>query len=156
MERARTGSSVAIRLLVGLDWIFPISEVASSQAVIVSLAAFTDERDPWVTLSSFQTAILLLKKYVEDTRQSDGSLGLLIRAILEQKIRPLFARTKNPAITSQGRRSIRLVHGGYDPSAQDPETKPWKFRHIYIVSVFRWVLQNIDVRTSSTRRSLGR
>ncbi len=139
---------MAIRILVRLNSVSPTLGHANSQALIVSLAAFTDERDPWVTVEAFQMATHLLDEYVEDMTQRSGNCGSIIRAILKDNVRPLFVRSKNPAITSQGRKSIRPARVGYDSSTLDRETKPWKFRHVYIVSVFRWVLQRLDVRTS--------
>ncbi|KAI9874184.1 MAG: hypothetical protein M1830_010096 [Pleopsidium flavum] len=144
VERARDSSTMAIRILLHLNAIAPIGGHANPQAVIVSLAAFTDKRDPWVTVKAFEMATRLLDGYAEDMTLASGQYGPIIRAILKENIRPLFAKSKNPAITSQGRKSIRPVRVGYESSVLDGETKPWKFRHVYIVSVFQWVLQHLD------------
>jgi len=114
--------------------------------VIVTLAAFTDERDSWVTAEACHAATGLLQTYLNGTGQNREELPPIIGTVLKHHVRPLFAKSKNPAITSQGRKNIRTVQAGYDSTMVDPESKPWKYRRPYIVSVFRWVLQNADVR----------
>ena len=146
--QARTCSAAAIRVLDLLNSVLPVSRHTNPQALIVSLAAFTDERAPWVAAEACHTATGLLQAYLNDTRQGKGDLPSIVGAILKHNVRPLFAKSKNPAITSQGRKNIRTVQAGYDSTVVDPETKSWKYRHPYIVSVFRWVLQHLDVRVS--------
>lgn len=126
--------------------VLPIAKLSKPQAVIVSLAAFTDERDSWVTAEACHAATGLLQTYSNGTRQDREKYPSIVGTVLKHHVRPLFAKSKNPAITSQGRKNIRTVQAGYDPTTVDPESKPWKYRHPYIVSVFRWVLHNVDVR----------
>lgn len=112
------------------------------------MAAFTDERDPWATAEASHTATGLLQAYLNHTRQAKDYFLLIVGAILKDSVRPLFARSKNPAITSQGRKNIRVIHARYDSTVVDPESKPWRYQRPYIVSVFRWILQNLNVRFS--------
>ena len=147
--------TLAIQILDLLNSAFPISGPLEPQAVIVSLAAFTDERDPWVDTESCKTATRLLQDFLEDLKHVKGKFASTIEAILKGTIRPLFAKSKNPAITSQGRKNIRTVHADYNSSVMDPETKPWKYHHIYAVSVFRWVLRNLNVRIFSEFQGLA-
>lgn len=146
VERTRICSTAAIRVLVLLNSVLPISNHTNLPAVIVSLAAFTDERDPWVAAEACHTATGLLQAYLNDTRQTKWGFPSIVDEILKDNVRPLFAKSKNPAITSQGRKNIRTVQAGYDSTVVNPESKPWKYHHPYIVSVFRWVLQYLDVR----------
>lgn len=154
-ELARICSTVAIRVLVILNSVLPIPKHTKPQAVIVSLAAFTDERDSWVAAEACHTATDLLQAYLDDTRQTKGEFPSVAGALLKDHIRPLFAKSKNPAITSKGRKNIRTVQAGYDLNLVDPESRLWKYRYPYIVSLFRWILQNINVRVLSEEYRIG-
>jgi len=99
-----------------------------------------------VTAEACHTATGVLQAYVNDTRQIKREFPSIVSAILKDDVRPLFAKSKNPAITSQGRKNIRTVQVRYDSIVVNPESKPWKCHQPYIVSVFRWVLQNLHVR----------
>lgn len=99
-----------------------------------------------MTAEACHTATGVLQAYVNDTRQIKREFPSIVSAILKDDVRPLFAKSKNPAITSQGRKNIRTVQVRYDSIVVNPESKPWKCHQPYIVSVFRWVLQNLHVR----------
>ena len=88
----------------------------------------------------------LLQGYLSDSRQSEEDFPSVVGAILKDNIRPLFAKSKTPTVTSQGRKNIRTVHAASDSTLVDPGSKPWKYHHPYIVSVFRWLLRNLNVR----------
>lgn len=66
---------------------------------------------------------------------------------LRLTIRPLFAKTQNPAVTAQGRRSIQTS----TPRARtiiaedESEVKPWKLaKESFALDLLRWVLLTID------------
>lgn len=86
-----------------------------------------------------------------DTQQTGKKKGELTSHLashfLQLTIRPLFAKTQNPAVTAQGRKSIqssapraaRLIH------EDESETKPWKGeKEGYALELLRWVLLTVD------------
>lgn len=74
--------------------------------------------------------------------------------ILSKIVKPIFARTKkNPDVTSEGRKAMstnlmRTKHersgGGVVFGKEEKHTKPWKYDKRYILTIFRWVLLNMD------------
>ena len=115
-------------------------------AVLTCLAAFSDQNDPWNSSSAQEQASNLIKDYTRSSR-----LSFMLTIILQKRIKALFSRTGNPAITPQGRKAInpRPSHITMHTDI-DAEIKPWKFRDVYIVTVFRWVLQCLDVGVNGT------
>ena len=73
----------------------------------------------------------------------------LLHHLLQERVKPIFAKSKNPAITPQGRKAIDpLPTNDTMHSDLDIESKPWKYRVVYIVTVFRWILMHLNVRTT--------
>jgi hypothetical protein len=111
-------------------------------AVLTSLAAFSDENDTWNEPRAQKQASLLIEDYVKS-----GHLPALLTSMLETHVKPRFSKSKNPAITQQGRRAIDPVpsnaalHGDLDAGS-----KPWKYRDVYAVTVFQWVISHLSVR----------
>ena len=68
--------------------------------------------------------------------------------LLKEKIKPLFAKSKNPAITAAGRKAISPLPVPIEHSIDESELKPWKCRDVYIVTVFEWALRQLDVLSS--------
>ncbi|OKP13357.1 hypothetical protein PENSUB_959 [Penicillium subrubescens] len=70
----------------------------------------------------------------------DGNWDLIAR-LLKEKIRPLFTKAKNPAITSEGRKNFHPVPlTRFDGSVLDDEMKPWKVRDVYATRVLEWII----------------
>lgn len=110
-------------------------------AVLTCLAAFSDENSPWNSSSAQQQASNLIKDYTRLDR-----LPAMLTTILQERIKPLFSRTANPAITPQGRKAINPQPSNIAMHSDiDAAVKPWKYRDAYIVTVFQWVLQSLDV-----------
>lgn len=134
-------SFLGLRILRHLDSLLPLEEVEDHAVVVKSLAIYTDEQDLWTTEASARESQAVLSKHSQLARKS----SVLIDYILRNVIIPLFAKSQNPAVTSQGRRAIAPMPVGHDYEISDRDTKPWKYDKVYIVAVFRWVLQNLDV-----------
>lgn len=147
---SRVCSTVGLRILVRLDGLIPTLKHEKAQAFVVGVAAFTDEREAWVDGESVEMATRLLRDYVRDSGEGFAQTA---SGLLREKVRPLFARSKNPALTTQGRKNVRDVRPAYEPAVEDAETKPWKHRDAYIVPVLRWMLMNMDVRRPRLRSS---
>ncbi|KAF9635164.1 hypothetical protein BFW01_g6059 [Lasiodiplodia theobromae] len=84
----------------------------------------------------------------QQTGKKKGELtSHLASHFLQLTIRPLFAKTQNPAVTAQGRKSIQssapratqLIH------EDESESKPWKGeKEGYALELLRWVLLTVD------------
>ncbi|KAL9122692.1 MAG: hypothetical protein Q9187_000748 [Circinaria calcarea] len=113
--------------------------------LVTCLAAFTDDRDAWTTTEASKDAHCLLEELgcfsnAKGCKQARD----LIRSLLEEQIKPYFARTKTSGITRQGRKAISSLPDPVDFSETEMESKPWKFQNLYAVTVFRWVLGQLD------------
>ena len=130
-------------LLSRLQKIEPLSEDESVMTILTCLASFTDLNDPWTYPKAKDHACSLLEGYA-----GSGDLSTILTGLLQESVKPLFKKIKNPAITHQGRKAIDpLPSTATAHSDLDGETKPWKYRDAYIVTVFQWVLNHLDVRT---------
>lgn len=106
------------------------------------LASFSDEKDPWTSSKAWSVAHSIAEDAI-DPRSISG----LLHAILQERVKPLFAKSRSPAITQQGRKALDPVPTNTTVHTDiDVEAKPWKYRDMFIVTVFRWVLKNLDVR----------
>ena len=131
-------------LLSHLQRLVPPLQDGTDAVILTCLAAFSDEKDPWNSSSAQQQASDLLRDYTRSDR-----LPVMLTSILQERIKPLFSRTGNPAITPQGRKAINPRPSNVAMHSDlDADLKPWKFRDVYIVTVFRWVLQILDVRAN--------
>jgi hypothetical protein len=87
----------------------------------------------------------LLRDFVDGIEPS--SFWDMVESMLKTRIRPVFAKNRNPAITESGRKNFHPVPlPRFDTSILDPETKPWKMNEAYITSVFSWIVNQYKVR----------
>ncbi|EDN09340.1 predicted protein [Histoplasma mississippiense (nom. inval.)] len=143
---SRLRSSVGVSVLALLDSISPISNLESDDGidVITSIAAFTCRLDPWTTEQAFDDASTILQNYESFLRSNrrEEELTAVLENILRKKVKPLFSKTKTPAVTAAGRKNVHPIpQPRFDPSIFDPESKPWKFRYVYIITVLSWVIE---------------
>ncbi|KAJ5159644.1 uncharacterized protein N7482_006648 [Penicillium canariense] len=129
-EESRLRSELAIQLILQLSAkaILGLTDrsVAGSPDVVLAAACFTSEKDPWTTSDSHAEASMHL-----DVTLQYGQ-WVIIEQLLKEKIRPLFTKAKNPAITSEGRKNFHPVPlSRFDGSTLDDEMKPWKNSDIY-------------------------
>lgn len=130
-----------LSILSHLQKLAPFSSNESSIALYTCLASFSDDSDPWTSSKATEEA----RSLAEDSVVSENIPGVL-HALLQERIKPLFARSKNPAVTQQGRKAIDpLPINATVHSDMDVEAKPWKYRDMYIVTVYQWVLKRLDV-----------
>ncbi|KAK9651947.1 hypothetical protein HCH54_001914 [Aspergillus fumigatus] len=79
--------------------------------------------------------------------EADSSFWSLIERILKERIKPVFAKTKNPAITAEGRKNFHPVPlPRFDASIIDPATKPWKISAVYATTVLAWVIAQYQAK----------
>ena len=138
-----------ILLLARLQHIGLTSENQQMVKILTCLASFTDLNDPWTCSEASHHACSLLSGY-----EASENLSNTITSLLQERIKPLFAKTKNPVITQQGRRAIDPI--SYSATIQsdlDGETKAWKSHDAYSVTVFQWILKHLDVRIIITPKN---
>ncbi|KAJ5431328.1 hypothetical protein N7445_009060 [Penicillium cf. griseofulvum] len=108
--------------------------------ILLAGACFANEQNPWATSESYNAASMLMSVWVQDTRRAN-TFWPAIDFILRDRIRPLFAKTKNPAITSAGRKNFHPQalprFGSIDI---DSPAKPWKTSDVYVAAVLSWIL----------------
>lgn len=137
----RAISYLGIQVLSHLDRLMPLGEYENRASIIITLAIFTDERDRWTTHKSAEMALSFLSNHAHIAKEP----ATLIDHILRKSIRPLFSKSKNPSITAQGRKAILVLPTRFEALEDEKEIKPWKYEKGYIITVFRWALQNLDV-----------
>lgn len=153
METSRLGSTIAISVLSSLATLLPIEKAANKPDIVVALASFTSVDDPWTTKEGATKATEMLQSFTTKIRaDADPSFWSVIEQILKERIKPLFAKTKNPAITATGRKNFHPVPlPRFDTSILDPESKPWKINDVYATTVFAWVIAQYRVGLFSVR-----
>ncbi|KAL4787993.1 hypothetical protein BJX76DRAFT_345261 [Aspergillus varians] len=138
-DESRQRSTWAVSIISLLAALIPVNEAEAVQDIIIALASFTSETEPWTTHESYTTSTALLKEFVE--RSEPSSFWRTIESILKTRIRPLFAKTKNPAITESGRKNFHPIPlTRFDLSILDPESKPWRMHDVYITTAFSWII----------------
>ena len=153
--RLRSMNVAGISLLSHLEEMYPLADEEEQEeeeerrettvSLVVCLSSFTDPRDQWSGPEASQLAHLLLSTILQRFRVETKRLQALIAVLLKTRVKPLFAKSRNPTVTAQGRKAIDPAPTIYMVGEAESEIKPWKFQHVYIVTVFRWILQNLDV-----------
>lgn len=143
-EESQQRSTLAIPVISSLAKLLPIEDAEPLDDVLIALASFTSEQDAWTTPETYTTSTALLNDFVE--RSEASRFWGVVESLLKTRIRPLFAKTKNPAITESGRKNFHPIPlPRFDMSILDPETKPWKMYDVYITTVFSWVVNQYKV-----------
>lgn len=144
-EETRLRGSLAVQLLLMLSAKATVgleddTRVSGSPDVILAMASFTSEEDPWTTEDSLGEASMHLSVTLQEGKWP------IIERVLKEKLRPLFTKAKNPAITSEGRKNLHPVPPSrFDASVLDDSTKPWKNTDIYATRVLSWVITQYEV-----------
>jgi hypothetical protein len=137
--------SAGITCLGLLNAIYPIQRAKDFKDILNLLASFTSEADPWTTTQTCKQAAQLLESSMQP--QSTISSCSIVGDLLKENVRPIFAKTKTPAITAAGRRNFHPIpQSRFDSSFLERETKPWKFQDVYATTVLEWVVSQLNVR----------
>lgn len=142
ITRLRVLNVVGLQILSRLEKMNTMSSSSPSVTLITCLAAFTDPSDAWST----DPAALLANDLLKTIRPvSPGEFQVLLNAILSERVKPLFAKSKNPAITPAGRKAIDPLPGNFTHIEDEAELYPWRYKDIYILTVLQWIVQNLEV-----------
>ncbi|PLB51207.1 hypothetical protein P170DRAFT_355037 [Aspergillus steynii IBT 23096] len=143
-EEDQLRSNIAMSVINLLAELLPIHDAENASDIIIALASFTSNHDPWTSPETQARANALLTVQFTSLRSDPDENEIFwatIEDTLKQKIRPLFAKTKNPAITASGRKNFHPVPlPRFDASMLDPETKPWKIQNVYATTVLSWII----------------
>jgi hypothetical protein len=113
--------------------------------VLMAGACFDNKANPWVTSESNDAASMLMTVWIQDT-QDTKFFWPAIDFILKERIRPLFANTKNPAITNAGRKNFHpQTLPRFGGNGLDGPVKRWKTTDIYVASVLSWIISQYSV-----------
>ena len=142
--------------IAGLHLLSRLQRITSNQdgdqllRLIVCLAAFTDQRDPWSSPAASEQAVLNLDRILEvGERDGQPNIQATLTDLLQLHVKPVFVKFKTPTITKQGRRAIDPALRTVVPHESEEETQPWKFSKAYTVSIYGWVLGQLDVNFMS-------
>lgn len=144
-SRLRFTLSISVLSLLAAQ--LPVEKAANKPDIVVALASFTSEHDPWTTKECATKTTELLHSFTTTIRaDADPSFWSVFEQVLKERIRPLFAKTKNPAVTATGRKNFHPVPlARFDSSILDPESKPWKINDVYATTVFSFVIYQYRV-----------
>jgi hypothetical protein len=132
-----------LSVLVALAKSLPIYKAENASNIIIALASFTCKEDPWTTQEAYACSTALLDKFASEP---SASFWPVIDKVLKERIRPLFAKTRNPAITSAGRKNFHPVPlPRFDAGILDQETKPWKNHDVYATTILSWTTRQYKV-----------
>ncbi|KAL3496261.1 hypothetical protein BJX62DRAFT_222241 [Aspergillus germanicus] len=147
-DQNRQICNLAVSVISALASLTPIHAVAATEDIVVALAGVTSEDDAWTTHETCSASNTLLKSFADDSKSS--TFWNILESILKNRIKPLFAKSKNPAITATGRKNLHPIPlPRFDLSVLDPETKPWKIHDVHITTVFSWIIdqyQSTDIK----------
>ncbi|KAL9044302.1 MAG: hypothetical protein Q9214_002552 [Letrouitia sp. 1 TL-2023] len=149
VERVRSLKAAGLRLLVrlqlGCPFVLGDGDGDEDEVLAITcLASFTDERDAWVTRGAYEDARVLLSQTLGRIKGSSKLYQTLMTQILRHQVKPLFAKSKTPLLTAQGRKAIYPLPAAFETVDVDAGNKLWKYRSPHIVTVFKWVLEQID------------
>ena len=135
-----------LNILSHLEKITPTQDGDQLLALIACLATFADQREPWSCPAASEQAVSVLNYVFEiEGRRRPQKLRALLTDLLQLHIKPVFAKFQSSVITQQGQKAIDLTPRGAAPQEPEEELKPWKFKKAYIISVYGWVLNQLDV-----------
>ncbi|OQE45089.1 hypothetical protein PENCOP_c002G07926 [Penicillium coprophilum] len=147
-NESRFRSELALELLLVLNKPLaglPNGKPDNAADILLAGACFANEQNPWATSESYNAASMLMSVWVQDTRRAN-KFWPAIDFILRDRIRPLFAKTKNPAITSAGRKNFHpQTLPRFGASDSDVSVKPWKTTDVYVASVLSWILSQYQL-----------
>lgn len=140
----RAAYSAGLRLLLHIRKLEGDSSHDLPTELITCLASFTRAEDPWANETSLFEASCLLDGHIQSLKL-DNYQNLLTR-LLREEIKPAFAKSKNSAVTPAGRKAITALLPRLEASIDEIVLKPWKYSQVHIVTVFEWIMRQLDVR----------
>ncbi|CRG83670.1 hypothetical protein PISL3812_01025 [Talaromyces islandicus] len=139
LRAKRSTYDVAISCIEALNSILSAAGAENAADIFTALASFTNTRDPWTTSKSCHDALAVLETFLPS--ENAPKYWDIVEQISKSKIRSIFAKTKNIAITGAGRKNLHpMPQPRFDGNIFNPEAKPWKHVDVYATTVLEWVL----------------
>ncbi|KAI1135035.1 hypothetical protein F5Y05DRAFT_190239 [Hypoxylon sp. FL0543] len=143
-EVLRRKGELGLRAIEKLTKIPSDQQLQLRRSTLLHLTAYTEAADPWATAESSALAQDLLDTQLQSLGESQ-TRTFVVEEILTKFLRPLFSKSRPPAVTASGRKAEYVEPARYDSiDRETPETKPWKYTHRYAVTVFAWAVQHAD------------
>ncbi|MCJ1311309.1 hypothetical protein MMC25_004980 [Agyrium rufum] len=144
--RWRAATTIGLRVLSRLRQCDIEIALPVSVDLVFDVASYTDLRDEWTTSGAHNEATALLQAifHGRPVLLDKQTKTQLLATILRNRIKPLFAKTRNPAITAQGRKAKYPLPGAIEAMDDETETKPWKYSDPCAVTVFQYIVQTCD------------
>ncbi|KAI9851857.1 MAG: hypothetical protein M1838_002573 [Thelocarpon superellum] len=135
-------SRLGIEIIAILDSHLPLQQYDKQEDVVLSLAIYTSPSDPWTNSAAFQNATALLQKYHHAATEP----AVLVEHILRDQMRPLFLHSATPAVTPAGRKAMTPMRRAHEDITSETVSKAWKHSRIYMLTVLRWALSNLNAK----------
>ncbi|KAJ5770289.1 uncharacterized protein N7511_002340 [Penicillium nucicola] len=130
--------TVMTKLLSGMPGRLP-DEIAIADFTL-AIACTVSPKEPWTSDSIHTGATLLQSIWLTALEDRGDKLWSALEIILKERIKPLFAKTPNPAITAAGRKNFHpLSVPRFD--SMDESNKPWKTTDVYVGSALSWMIK---------------
>ncbi|KAL8719308.1 MAG: hypothetical protein Q9225_003672 [Loekoesia sp. 1 TL-2023] len=113
-------------------------------ALVACLASFTNLQDSWTTQEAYDLAQSMLSNHLACIHKDPQSFDCLVKDLLLNHVKPLFVKSRSPALTDQARKAVSPVPGPNVPSDFESANKPWKFQSPHIVTIFQWILSELN------------
>ncbi|KAL8833788.1 MAG: hypothetical protein Q9170_004081 [Blastenia crenularia] len=143
IERLCNMKVAGLRLINHLSGLLG-DRIPTSTDLVACLASSTNLQDPWTSQEAYDLARSMLSTHLENIRKKPKGFDALVKDLLLNQIKPLFVKSKNPMLTGQARKAISPLPGPNVPSDFDSSNKPWKFQSPHIVTIFHWILSQLD------------
>ncbi|KAJ5894689.1 hypothetical protein N7495_006380 [Penicillium taxi] len=138
--RAKLATEFILQLEIRMNPCFEDRSATQTSEAIVAIISYHSAQDPWTAGPQAADITQLSDQYLTQVMRQKDVMGS-IEKILREIIKPLFTKTRNPALTSEGRKNLYplpLPH--FDGSTFDDSAKPWKNTNIYATTVLSWII----------------
>lgn len=144
--RLRSMNLAGLHLLSHLERICPAYDRKSTLSLLSCVISFLEPQEAWSSPEIAELANAFIGRTLDDFECRQQKIQFAIIGLLEDHVKPQFAMSKSSALTGQGRKAIYPATDNQTYSDDEAQIKPWKFDHVYIVTVLQWIMENLDVR----------
>lgn len=144
--RLRSMNLAGLHLLSHLERICPAYDRKSMLSLLSCVISFLEPQEAWSSPEIAELANAFIGRTLDDIECRQQKIQFAIIGLLEDHVKPQFAMSKSSALTGQGRKAIYPATDNQTYSDDEAQIKPWKFDHVYIVTVLQWIMENLDVR----------
>ncbi|EKD21679.1 uncharacterized protein L3040_004901 [Drepanopeziza brunnea f. sp. 'multigermtubi'] len=127
--------------LKSLQVLCRLNDSVPDTRVLLSVLAFTSQKDPWTTSESASIAQQFFS--LPSIQRYTSNPEFIPQKLLQEFTRPLFSASKPESITTAGRKAM--------PSTAPPKrhdfvnekkSQPWRYEVPYSIAVLEWAVQN--------------